>query len=193
MHPAKRKVLIVGGLVAICLAAVICFSLTRKAEPVASAFLTKLYTVEDPASAEKLFDEMNEKVRQKMGRPDADSVVTLGINEDPLFAYYLEQYGALCTREGMEAMYANRFLSTYAMAAVRQNWKFRAAPPVLDRHTPNQFGYQIDVTVTDIAAGKEKTVPQHGIILLKWTLFGYKVQTIRMQSTKLVTPQPDLF
>ncbi len=193
MHSAKRKILIAGGLVVLCLAAAICFSLTRKAEPIASAFLTKIYTVEDPASAKALFSEMREKIEKKTEKPPAEGIVTLPMSEDPFFAYYLEQYGALCTREGMEAMYASRSFGTFATVAMRQNWSFRTGSPVLDRHTPNQFGYQLDVTVTDVATGEEKTVPQHGIILLKRTLFGYKVQTIRMQSTKLVSPQPDLF
>ena len=191
MRSKKSGVLIAIGVLIICLAAFLCFSLTRNQEPVASAFLTKLYTVEDPATVEALFNQMQEKIEKKMEKPRGEGIVTLPISEDPLFAYYLEQYGALCTREGMEAMYANRFLSTFATLAIRQNRSFRAGVPVLDRQTPNQLGYQLDVTVTDVAAGQEKNVPQHGIVLLKRTLFGYKVQAIRMQS-KLTNPQLEL-
>ena len=191
MRSEKSGVLIAIGVLIICLAAFLCFSLTRKQEPVASAFLTKLYTVEDPAAAETLFAQMEEEIQKKMAKPRGEGIVTLPIGEDPLFAYYLKQYGALCTREGMEAMYANRFLSAFAMLAIRQKWSFRAGVPVLDRQTPNQLGYQLDVTVTDVATGQEKNVPQHGIVLLKRTLFGYKVQAIRMQS-KLVNPQLEL-
>ena len=191
MRSEKSGVLIAIGVLIICLAAFLCFSLTRKQEPVASAFLTKLYTVEDPAAAETLFAQMEEEIQKKMAKPRGEGIVTLPIGEDPLFAYYLKQYGALCTREGMEAMYANRFLSAFAMLAIRQKWSFRAGVPVLDRQTPNQLGYQLDVTVTDVATGQEKNVPQHGIVLLQRTLFGYKVQAIRMQS-KLVNPQLEL-
>lgn len=90
-------------------------------------------------------------------------------------------------------MFANQVFLQYGKAAMRQNWKLEAGDIVLDQHTPNQFGYSIDVTVTDIATGAQKTVPQIGIILLKRTLLGYKIQGIQMQSTDLIAPYPEVF
>ena len=77
MRSEKSGVLIAIGVLIICLAAFLCFSLTRKQEPVASAFLTKLYTVEDPAAAETLFAQMEEEIQKKMAKPRGEGIVTL--------------------------------------------------------------------------------------------------------------------
>ncbi len=98
MRSKKSRALIAVGVLVICLAVFLCFFLTRKQEHVASEFLTKLYTVEDPAAAGALFAQMQEKIEKKMGQPRGEGIATLPMSEDPLFAYYLEQYGALCTR-----------------------------------------------------------------------------------------------
>ncbi len=107
--------------------------------------------------------------------------------------HYAREYGSMCTKDGFEKMIANRVFDQYGRIAVRQNWKLQAGSITLDPHTSNQFGYTIDMTVTDVATGAQKTAPQIGIILVKRTLMGYKIQGIQMQSKDIVKPQPNLF
>ena len=58
----------------------------------------------------------------------------------------------MCTKDGFEKMIANRVFDQYGRIAVRQNWKLQAGSITLDPHTSNQFGYTIDMTVTDVAS-----------------------------------------
>lgn len=194
MKPAKKRIWVFAALFfAIVALTALLLHLNQRPEPLVSAFLTKLHTVEDPASVGRLYEETALKLEQKMEQDGADSVVTLAENENPLYAYYSAQYASYCTGDGFGRMLANRAFDRYGKAALEQNWELRAGVPILDSHTENQFGYTIDVTVTNLATGEQKTVPQRGIIRIKRTLFGYKVVSIQMQSTDLVNPQPKLF
>ena len=167
--------------------------INQKPEPVVSGFLTKVYTVEDPALVSELYEKIELELQQKMEQSGTQGVVTLKESEDPLYVHYAREYGSMCTKDGFEKMIANRVFDQYGRVAVRQNWKLKAGSITLDPHTPNQFGYTVDVTVTDIATGAQKKVSLIGIILVKRTLLGYKIHGIQMQSKDIVKPQPNLF
>ncbi len=191
--PKKRIWILAVLLFVIVVFTVLLLCLNQKAEPVVSAFLTTVYTVEDPAAVSELYEKVELEIQRKMEQGGAQGVVVLEGSEDPLYAHYSLQYGSLCTQDGFEKMIANRVFDQYGKIAVRQNWKLEAGTITLDPHTPNQFGYTIDVAVTNITTGEQKTVPQQGIILVKRTLLGYKIQGIQMQSTDLINPRPEVF
>ncbi len=195
MKPAKKRIWVFAALFfSIVALTALLLHLNQRPEPVVFAFLTKLYTVEDPALVSELYEKVELEIQQKMDQDGAQGVVTLKGSEDPLYVYYSMQYGSMCTKDGFEKMIANRVFDQYGKIATRQNWKLEAGSVTLDPHpnTSNQFGYTVDVTVTDIATGTQKTVSQIGIILVKRTLLGYRVEAIRMQSTDLINLQPKL-
>ncbi|HWR22463.1 MAG TPA: hypothetical protein VN366_03220 [Feifaniaceae bacterium] len=194
MKPDRKRAWVLAALafIIVALSALLLY-LNQRPEPLVSAFLTKLYTVEDPALVSALYEKVELELQRNMKRDGSQGVVVLEGNEDPLYVHYSAQYGSFCTKDGFEKMIASRVFDQYARIAVRRNWKLEARPVTLDPHTENQFGYTVDVTVTDVATGAQKTVSQIGVILVKRTLFGYKVQTVRMQSRDLMDPQPGLF
>ncbi len=190
----KKRIWILAALFIVVVATtLLLLSFNQKPEPIVSAFLTKLYTVEDPALVSELYEKIELELQQKMEQGGAQGVVTLEGSEDPLYMHYAREYGSMCTKDGFEKMIANRVFDQYGKLAVRQNWKLQAGSITLDPHTPNQFGYTIDVTVTDIATGMQKTTSPIGIVLVKRTLLGYKIQGIQMQWKDIVRPQPNLF
>ncbi len=194
MKPVKKRIWVFAALFfAIVALTALLLHLNRRPEPVVTVFLTKLYTVEDPAVVSELYEKVELEIQRKMEPGGAQGVVALKEGEDALYLHYSMRYGSLCTKEGFEKMVANRFFAACEQAATRQNWKLQGGIPILDQHTENQFGYSIDVTVTNLETGERKTVAQQGTILVKKTLLGYKIEAIQMQSTDLVDPQPELF
>ena len=191
-----KRIWIFAVLVVVILAGILLL-LHQKPEPIVTAFLTRLYTVEDPALVtvlyEKLQQQVDQKVERKMKQAGGERVVQLSGNDDPFYVHYFKEYGSPCTKTGFEKMLANRSFAACEQAAMRQNWRLEVGVITLDPHTPNQFGYHVEITVTDIGTGEQKTVPMIGIILIKRTILGYKINGIQMQSNSLMKPYPKVF